>query len=81
MAAWDLLSRSWRNGPATSSPQLAEACDVPVRWSYRTGVCHNRETGLVAGKIGYRPEPVDAPAEGNVLICCSQPESDLVIDL
>jgi hypothetical protein len=39
------------------------------------------ETGLVAGQIGYRPEPVDAPAEGNVLICCSQPESDLVIDL
>jgi hypothetical protein len=21
--------------------ELAEACDVPVRWSCRTGVCHN----------------------------------------
>jgi ferredoxin-NADP reductase/MOSC domain-containing protein YiiM len=61
--------------------ELAEACDVPVRWSCRTGVCHTCETGLVAGTIGYRPDPVDAPADGNVLICCSQPAGDVVIDL
>jgi ferredoxin-NADP reductase/MOSC domain-containing protein YiiM len=61
--------------------ELAEACDVPVRWSCRTGVCHTCETGLVAGTIGYRPDPVDAPAEGNLLICCAQPEDDVVIDL
>jgi ferredoxin-NADP reductase/MOSC domain-containing protein YiiM len=71
-----------RWGPAFHSLlELAEACDVPVRWACRTGVCHSCETGLVAGKIGYRPDPVDAPADGNVLICCSRPESDLVIDL
>jgi ferredoxin-NADP reductase/MOSC domain-containing protein YiiM len=61
--------------------ELAEACDVPVRWACRTGVCHTCESGLVAGKIGYRPDPVDAPADGNVLICCAQPEGDVVIDL
>ena len=61
--------------------ELAEACDVPVRFACRTGVCHTCETGLVAGAIGYRPYPVDAPADGNVLICCSQPEGDVVIDL
>jgi ferredoxin-NADP reductase/MOSC domain-containing protein YiiM len=61
--------------------ELAEACDVPVRWSCRTGVCHSCETGLVAGTIGYRPDPVDAPADGNVLICCARPEGDVVIDL
>jgi ferredoxin-NADP reductase len=61
--------------------ELAEACDVPVRWACRTGVCHTCEAGLVAGKIGYRPDPVDAPADGNLLICCSQPEGDVVIDL
>src|ERR1700736_4153741 len=60
---------------------LAEACDVPVRWSCRTGVCHSCETGLVIGTVGYRPDPVDAPADGNVLICCSQPDGDIVIDL
>jgi ferredoxin-NADP reductase/MOSC domain-containing protein YiiM len=61
--------------------ELAEACDVPVRWACRTGVCHTCETGLVAGNISYRPDPVDAPADGNLLICCAQPSGDIVIDL
>jgi ferredoxin-NADP reductase/MOSC domain-containing protein YiiM len=61
--------------------ELAEACDVPVRWSCRTGVCHTCETALIAGAVGYRPDPIDAPGDGNVLVCCSQPRSDLVIDL
>jgi ferredoxin-NADP reductase len=61
--------------------ELAEACDVPVRFACRTGVCHTCESGLVAGTIGYRPDPVDAPADGNVLICCAQPAGDVVIDL
>jgi hypothetical protein len=26
-------------------------------------------------------DPVDAPADGNVLICCSQLERDVAIDL
>ncbi|HBZ70076.1 MAG TPA: sulfurase [Deltaproteobacteria bacterium] len=61
--------------------ELAEACDVPVRWSCRTGVCHSCESGLVAGTVVYEPEPVEAPADGNLLICCSTPRGDLVIDL
>jgi ferredoxin len=67
--------------PFRSLLELAEACDVPVRWSCRTGVCHTCETGLVGGRVGYQPNPVDPPADGNVLICCSQPEGDIVIDL
>jgi ferredoxin-NADP reductase/MOSC domain-containing protein YiiM/ferredoxin len=61
--------------------ELAEACDIPVRWSCRTGVCHTCETGLVLGRVSYRPEPIDAPADGNVLICCARPQGDIVIDL
>jgi ferredoxin-NADP reductase/MOSC domain-containing protein YiiM len=61
--------------------ELAEVCDVPVRWSCRTGVCHNCESGLVAGIVSYRPDPVEPPADGNVLICCSRPQGDVVIDL
>ncbi|HTQ35251.1 MAG TPA: MOSC and FAD-binding oxidoreductase domain-containing protein [Stellaceae bacterium] len=69
-------------GPSFQSLlELAEACDVPVRWACRTGVCHNCETALVAGAISYRPDPIEPPAAGNVLICCSQPNSDVVIDL
>ena len=61
--------------------ELAEACDVPVRWSCRTGVCHNCETTLIAGSLDYNPDPVEPPAEGNALICCSQPHDDMVLDL
>ena len=61
--------------------ELAEACDVPVRWSCRTGVCHTCECILVGGEVAYRPEPLERPARGNVLICCAQPLHDIEIDL
>ncbi|MGO9987061.1 MAG: MOSC domain-containing protein [Rhodomicrobium sp.] len=61
--------------------ELAEACEVPVRWSCRTGVCHSCETGLVAGSAAYLPDPIEPPADGNVLICCSRPQGDVVLDL
>ena len=61
--------------------ELAEACDVPVRWSCRTGVCHNCETGLISGSIIYRADPVEPPAAGNLLICCSQAQGHIVLDL
>ena len=61
--------------------ELAEACDVPVRWSCRTGVCHNCESGLISGSVAYQPDPLDPPAEGNILICCSRPQGDVVIDI
>jgi ferredoxin len=65
----------------TSLLELAEACDVPVRWSCRTGVCHNCETTLIAGDLDYNPEPVEPPANGSALICCSQPRDDVALDL
>jgi ferredoxin-NADP reductase/MOSC domain-containing protein YiiM/ferredoxin len=61
--------------------ELAEACDVPVRWSCRTGVCHSCETTLIAGDLDYSPDPVEPPAEGSALICCSQPRDGVVLDL
>jgi ferredoxin-NADP reductase/MOSC domain-containing protein YiiM len=61
--------------------ELSEACDVPVRWSCRTGVCHNCEVALIGGSVTYEPDPLDPPAAGNLLICCSRPEGDVVIDL
>jgi ferredoxin-NADP reductase/MOSC domain-containing protein YiiM len=74
------LTLHWAAGYA-SLLELAEACDVPVRWSCRTGVCHTCETNLMSGAVSYAPDPVDDPAEGSVLICCSQPAGDLVLDL
>jgi len=61
--------------------ELAEACDIPVRWSCRTGVCHTCMTGLIGGSITYNPEPLERPAPGNVLVCCSQPNAAITLDL
>jgi ferredoxin-NADP reductase/MOSC domain-containing protein YiiM len=74
------LSVPW-SGDYGSLLELAEACDVPVRWSCRTGVCHTCETTLITGELGYAPDPVEPAAEGSALICCSQPREDVVLDL
>jgi ferredoxin-NADP reductase len=75
------IAAHWNPTTYQSLLELAEACDVPVRWSCRTGVCHNCESGLVSGTVVYGPEPLEQPAEGNLLVCCSQPARDVVIDL
>jgi ferredoxin-NADP reductase/MOSC domain-containing protein YiiM len=72
-AAWDSRYQSLL--------ELAEACDVPVRWSCRTGVCHTCMTGLIGGSIRYNPDPLEKPAPGNVLVCCSQPDANVILDL
>jgi ferredoxin-NADP reductase/ferredoxin len=74
------LSVPWDNR-FKSLLEFAEACDVPVRWSCRTGVCHMCESGLLSGQLRYSPEPLDQPAMGNALICCSTPESQVELDL
>ncbi len=74
------LSVSW-DPKFQSLLEFAEACDVPVRWACRTGVCHTCECGLILGSVKYDPEPLESPAAGNLLICCSRPQEDLVIDI
>jgi ferredoxin-NADP reductase/ferredoxin len=75
------IAAHWNASGYQSILELAEACEVPVRWSCRTGVCHNCESGLVSGAVVYGPEPLEKPADGNLLVCCSQPMRDVVIDL
>ena len=60
---------------------LADACDVPTRWSCRTGVCHTCTTPLLSGDVTYNPDPLEPPADGDVLICCARPSTDIVLDL
>jgi ferredoxin len=79
------FSRSGLNVPwgtqYASLLDFAEACDVPVRWSCRSGVCHTCESGLISGDVIYEPPPLQPPADGNVLLCCSTPSGALVLDL
>jgi ferredoxin-NADP reductase len=74
------MTTAW-NPKYESLLELAEACDVPVRWSCRTGVCHTCMTGLIGGSTGYSPEPLERPAPGNVLVCCAQPDANIILDL
>ena len=61
--------------------EMAEACDVPTRWSCRTGVCQTCSTPLLSGRVTYQLAPLTEPDPGNVLLCCSTPASDVVLDL
>jgi ferredoxin-NADP reductase/MOSC domain-containing protein YiiM len=61
--------------------EMAEACDVPTRWSCRTGVCHTCATPLLSGAVDYSPPPLFEPDPGEVLLCCAQPRVDVVLDL
>ncbi|MGW0998219.1 2Fe-2S iron-sulfur cluster-binding protein [Streptomyces sp. NPDC002523] len=61
--------------------ELAEACDIPTRWSCRTGVCHTCVTHLVSGDVDYTTAPLELPEPGAVLVCCSEPAADVVLDL
>ncbi|MFB6851025.1 MOSC domain-containing protein [Streptomyces sp. NPDC056341] len=60
---------------------FAEACDVPTRWSCRTGVCHTCTTHLVSGDITYTTPPLELPEPSTILVCCSQPATEVVLDL
>ncbi len=74
------LSVKW--DPAFGSLlELAEACDVPVRWSCRSGVCHTCEAGVLSGTVDYQPDPIENPGPGNTYLCCSLPRTDLILDL
>jgi len=68
-------------GSTNSVLDLADACDVPTRWSCRTGVCHTCTTPLLSGDISYSPAPLELPPDGEVLICCAQPGTDIVLDM
>jgi ferredoxin-NADP reductase/MOSC domain-containing protein YiiM/ferredoxin len=61
--------------------EFAEACDVPAKWACRTGVCHTCECTLIGGEVAYDPEPLEPPANGNVLLCCARPVTEVQIDL
>jgi ferredoxin-NADP reductase/MOSC domain-containing protein YiiM len=74
------LTVSW-DSRLSSLLELAEACDVPVQWSCRTGVCHTCECALIGGSVQYQPDPLEPPATGNLLLCCSRPSGDIEVDL
>ncbi len=74
------LTVNWSPGRA-SLLELAEACDVPTRYSCRSGVCHTCATAVIEGTTDYREPPLVEPTDGTVLLCTATPHTGLVLDL
>jgi ferredoxin-NADP reductase/ferredoxin len=74
------LTTAW-SGRYASLLELAEACDVPTRWSCRTGVCHTCITAVLSGATAYNTAPLEVPPPEDVLVCSARPITDLVLDL
>jgi hypothetical protein len=74
------VAAHWKASSCQSILELAEACDVPVRWSCRTGVSQLRER-FDLGSRRLRTGAAGQARGSNLLVCCSQPLRDIVIDL
>jgi hypothetical protein len=74
------LAAPWSDTYA-SVLELAEACDVPTRWSCRTGVCHTCVTAVLSGPASYATPPLEPPGGDQILICLARPDAELVLDL
>jgi ferredoxin-NADP reductase len=74
------VTASWSEG-YRSVLELAEACEVPTRWSCRSGVCHTCVTPVLSGEATYVTEPLEAPGPDELLICVGRPTTELVLDL
>ncbi len=67
------VKENW-NPSFESILDLAEANGLSPDDSCRSGICHTCLCQLEEGEVEYVLEPLEAPDEGSVLICCSKPK-------
>lgn len=72
-AAWD--------GAVDSLLELAENTGLNPEFSCRSGICNACKCTLVSGEVEYFQDPLVHPEDGQVLICCSRPKGDVVLDI
>ena len=60
--------------------ELGEANDADLNFGCRMGNCTACQQPLVSGEVDYPNGHNGVPADGNILLCCSQPRGDVVID-
>ncbi|MDD2791672.1 MAG: FAD-binding oxidoreductase [Sediminibacterium sp.] len=70
----------WQEGAGTLL-ELVESAGLQPDNSCRMGTCATCQTKLLGGSFQYEPEPFMEPEEGNILICCAIPTSNVEIDL
>lgn len=59
---------------------FAEDHDVFPDFGCRSGICNTCTYDLVEGEVEFAFEPLEQPSPGRVLLCCTRPKSELVID-
>jgi len=60
---------------------LAEANGLSPDYSCRSGICQTCKCTLEEGEVDYVQEPLEFPDPGTVLICCSRPQTNVVLDV
>ena len=74
------IKTNW-NDSFDSILDLAEASGLSPDYSCRSGICNTCVCKLSEGQVEYTEEPLDPPDSGYVLICCSKPKKNVVIDI
>jgi uncharacterized protein len=74
------VSAEWDEN-AYSILEFAEAQGLTPAFSCRAGICSTCKSRLVAGEVAYFEEPLEELEEGEALLCCSKPVTDVVIDI
>ena len=60
--------------------ELGEVQGLDLDFGCRVGNCTACQQPLTSGKVIYPHDHNGIPEEGNILLCCSVPDGDVVID-
>lgn len=69
------------NDANSSLLEAAENAGLTPEFSCREGICNTCSCALLSGEVEYFEEPLDAQKPDKVLICCSRPTGDVVLDI
>jgi ferredoxin len=73
------IESEW-TGQQESILELGEANGLDLNFGCRMGNCTACQQPIVSGEVDYPEGHNGVPEDGNILLCCSQPKGDVVID-
>lgn len=73
------VTAEW-SGDEVSLLELGESKGLDLPFGCRMGNCTACQQPLVSGEVDYPEGHNGIPDDGNVLLCCSQPEGDVEIE-
>ena len=73
VAEWDSAAQSLLS--------FAEDQGLKPEFSCRSGICGTCASRIISGEVDYFEDPLEDPAQGELLLCCSRPKSAIVLDL